>query len=150
MNEAIADNHVRSFAFWPMLQNTNLFPSIASAPFVRVKQTFCFQSSLCGRVSSPDQIQAGLGPRLILLLTRFLYCQDQMLAVSGISQHRISSSKLIRTSHPFRCLIYAARWDNMVCGLFGGTTLAIWRGSETPFVHEWIKNTQRHDASDSA
>ena len=23
----------------------------------------------------------------------------------------------------------------MVCGLIGGTTLAIWRGSEIPFVH---------------
>ena len=27
----------------------------------------------------------------------------------------------------------------MVCCLIGGATLAIWRGSETPFVHERVK-----------
>ena len=31
--------------------------------------------------------------------------------------------------------MYGARQDNGICGLFGGATFAIRRGSETPFVH---------------
>ena len=35
--------------------------------------------------------------------------------------------------------MYGARCDKVVCGLFGSVTLAIRRGSETPFLHEGMK-----------
>ena len=35
--------------------------------------------------------------------------------------------------------MYGACWDNVVCGLIGGTTLAIRRGSENPYVHERVE-----------
>ena len=42
-------------------------------------------------------------------------------------------------SHPSRSPMYGARLDNVVCGLISGATLAIRRGSETPFVHGRVK-----------
>ena len=42
-------------------------------------------------------------------------------------------------SHPSRCLMYGARWDNVICGLIGGASLAIQSENETPFAHEQVK-----------
>ena len=44
-----------------------------------------------------------------------------------------------QTSHPSGFPIYGARRDNVICGFVGGATLAIRRGSETPFVHGRMK-----------
>ena len=40
-----------------------------------------------------------------------------------------------QTSHPSRCPMYEVCCDKLVCGLIGGATLAILRGSEAPFAY---------------
>ena len=57
------------------------------------------------------------GRGLILLLSRLLYCQDQMLAMMLLSQHRVFSSKTVRPRVPCgaRCMGHAIRTWSAVC-----------------------------------
>ena len=67
------------------------------------------------------------------------YSPDQIAGSGGVepaSSTVIQDRKISCTS---RFAMYGARWDNVVCGLFGGATLAVQRGSETKFVHGQMK-----------
>ena len=61
-----------------------------------------------------------------------------MVAVVILSQHPVSSSES-SDQPPSRCPMYGARWNNVVCGLISGATLAIRRRRETQFVHRRVK-----------
>ena len=65
-----------------------------------------------GRASTPVRSQTGLGPRVYFFYcARLLYCPDQMLAVVLLSQHRVSSSNIVRPRAPCgaRCMGHAIR-----------------------------------------
>ena len=67
-----------------------------------VKLELCSLSlSSFGRASTPGQTQTGLGPRVYpFYYPRLLYCLDQMLAVTVLSQHRVLSSKTVSPLAP--------------------------------------------------
>ena len=68
------------------------------------------------RASTPSQTQTGLGWGFILLLPQAA-ALPQMLAVVLLSQHRVSSSKIIRPCAPCgaRCIRHAVRTWSAVC-----------------------------------
>ena len=71
-----------------------------------------------GRAFTPGQTQTGLGPRVYsFYFPRLLYCPDQMLAVMLLSQHRVSSSKIVRPRAPCgaRCIGHAIGMWSAVC-----------------------------------
>ena len=57
------------------------------------------------------------GREFILLLPRLLYCLNQMLEVMLLSQHRVSSSKTVRSRAPRggRCIRHAVKTWSAVC-----------------------------------
>ena len=75
----------------------------------------CLLSSSFGRVSTPGQTQAGLGPKVYTFTIPG--CRDQMLAVTLLSQHRVLSSRTVRPRAPCgaRCMGHAVRTWSAVC-----------------------------------
>ena len=77
-------------------------------------------SSSFEKASSPVQTQTGLGPRVHPFSTPgCCTCLNQMLAVIVLSQHRVSSSKIVRLRVSFgaRCMGHAFRTWSAVCSV---------------------------------
>ena len=81
--------------------------------------TFLAYSSLSfGRTSYSRSDTNRTGAEgLFFYYPRLLYCPDQMLAVMLLSQHRVSSSKTVRSRAPCgaRCIGHAIRTWSGVC-----------------------------------
>ena len=82
---------------------------------------FCFWSSSRRRrlrdIHSRSDTNSTGAEGLSFYYPRLLHCLDQMLAVVVLSQHRVSSSKTVRTRSPCgaRCIGHAIRTWSAVC-----------------------------------
>ena len=103
-------------------------------------------SSSFGTASTLGETQTGLEPRVYRFTTpgryRPAYCPDQMLAVILLSQHRVSSSKIVRPCAPCgaRCTGHAIKTWSAVCS--AGPNSQFGKGSRLHLqMDEWNRPT---------